>query len=60
MTKKLNDYQKDIFCKDKRKEKYEQIKSEIEEIWDFSTDAERDEFEQLGALDMLYQSLEYM
>lgn len=60
MIKKLNEYQKDIFSRDKTREKYEKIKMEIEKIWDSSTQEERNEFEQSGALDMLYQALEYM
>lgn len=60
MVKKLNEYQKEIFSRDKSREKYEKIKAEIEKIWDSSTQEEKNEFERSGALDMLYQSLEYM
>lgn len=60
MVKKLNEYQKEIFSRDKSREKYEKIKAEIEEIWDSFTQEEKNEFEYSGALDMLYQSLEYM
>lgn len=60
MEKKLVDCQKEIFSKNKSKEKYEQIKKEVESIWKSATQDEKDDFEESGAGDMLYQALEYM
>lgn len=60
MAKRLNDYQKEIFSRDKSRKKYEKIKDEVEKIWNASSQEEKEEFESSGALDMLYQALEYI
>lgn len=60
MVKRLNDYQKEIFSKDKNRKKYERIKDDAEKLWNASSQEEKKEFESSGALDMLYQALEYI